>query len=182
MGLIAASSPFPTLASRGTHLSPSPSSSSVFKTRAGNSPLAVRDPAKGRDPECCSPRFNELIKRYFAQLPDSSSPLFARSVSMNPTWHNILEYFLSNGQKNFLATEIVERKKKNKSHLVKIGPVKISSSSKERRIAFLAFSFAFCLVSGTEGEGKGRELLYIAANCSRPAVPPPCPGRWLLFN
>lgn len=80
MGLIAASSPFPTLASRGTHLSPSLSSSSVFKTRAGNSPLAVRDPAKGRDPECCSPRFNELIKRYFAQLPDSSSPLQQTSL------------------------------------------------------------------------------------------------------
>lgn len=47
MGLIAASSPFPTLASRGTHLSPSSSSSSsVFKTRAGNSPLAVRDPLR----------------------------------------------------------------------------------------------------------------------------------------
>lgn len=82
MGLIAASSPFPTLASRGTHLSPSLSSSSVFKTRAGNSPLAVRDPAKGRDPECCSPRFNELIKRYFAQLPDSSSPL-QQTVSLH---------------------------------------------------------------------------------------------------
>lgn len=181
MGLIAASSPFPTLASRGTHLSPSSSSSSsVFKTRAGNSPLAVRDPAKGRDPECCSPRFNELIKRYFAQLPDSSSPLFARSVSMNPTWHNILEYFLSNGQKNFLATEIVERKKKNKSHLVKIGSVKISSPRRRGGSRFSPSRSLFALFP--ERREKGRELLYIAANCSRPAVPPPCPGRWLLFN